>query len=124
MQCIVFSLSNVGIYWAKKKLHDYVDFTKNKTSFRMELILALKTHTWSYRSQFLKYARPLTCDLWSVSLDFFGHENGAIITVNGDTYCNMITCFSIPALHDIDVNDVWLHYYSNPSIYVASINVV
>ena len=33
--------NNIDIYWANGKLHDVVDFTKNKLSFRLKLIFIL-----------------------------------------------------------------------------------
>ena len=56
-------MSNVGICWANKKLHDSVDFANKILSFRLKLILegtliskidefgAQRTQTWSFRSR-------------------------------------------------------------------------
>ena len=38
---------------------------------------------------------------------FFENEGGAAVTVNGDTYRTMLTDFIVPALEDIDVDNVW-----------------
>ena len=57
---------------------------------------AQKTHTWSYRSQCTLYER------------LFSTTCGTSITDYGYTFRTMITDFFIPALHGIDVNDVWM----------------
>ena len=38
---------------------------------------------------------------------FYEDEDGATITVNGDTQLTMTNDFLVFALHGIDVNDVW-----------------
>ena len=42
----------------------------------------------------------------SKAKNFFEIEDGAIITVNGDTFCAMVTNILVLALRGIDANDV------------------
>ena len=50
------------------------------------------------------------CDLWSggiIGTFYFGNQDDATNVINRDTYCTMITDYIVPALHGIDVEDVW-----------------
>ena len=52
-----------------------------------------KIHSWSYRSQ---------CS------HSFENEDGTTITVTGNAYCTIITDSFMPALHSVNVDDVYV----------------
>lgn len=109
--------------WANEKLHDDVDFAQ-KIIFSDEAHFHLGGYVnkqncriWGSENPHVVLQKPMHplrvtvwCGLWSggiIGPYFFQNEDGATITVNGDTYRTMITDFFVPALHGIDVNDVW-----------------
>ena len=112
-------------YWSPlEKRWGLLDQREYKNVFRMKFVCifvgtltsnivafgAQKTHTWSHSSQCIHYEGLfVVCGLWCrgiIGHYFIENEDGATITVSGDTYRNMITDCFVPAHHDIDVNDV------------------
>ena len=77
-----------------------------------------------------KPKHPLRVTIWCglgsgciIGLHFFENKNGVNITVNGDAYRNITTVFIVPAVHGIDVNDVWLQTYGITPYHISHVTI-
>ncbi|GFY13840.1 hypothetical protein TNCV_986121 [Trichonephila clavipes] len=132
---VIHSLFGLAIHQNDHQArHRFVEWAQNEIAvvpdFHTRILFSEKAHFWLNG-----YVNKLNCRIWSeanpqvyvetplhpekltvwcalwaggiIGPYFFKHDEGPIVTVNGDRYRAMITNFFIPELNNHDAQELW-----------------